>query len=318
MSTWHLSPGDQIRRVELHGLYGGSGQGGTIPSRTSPNVFLFLDKAVGSSHGYYDGFVGELLYYTGHGQRGDQEFRAGNAAVLRHREGGRAIRVMRGAGGVVTYLGEFELDNLQPYFQMEAPEAETGAPRQVIVFRLLPVGPVLREAQDELVLPPGLTASELDRVVASGSDQAVVTRLPVEQQHVEEVEVSRTSDSYTVVRREQALVLAYTRYLEGRGSTVSRFSVQPPGEARAIFCDVYDETRNNLIEAKGSGTRGEVRMAIGQAFDYRRFRDPAPALAVLLPRRPRHDLEQLLTSASIAAVWLEDSGFADNADRRFT
>lgn len=42
----------------------------------------------------------------------------------------------RGAGGIVRYLGEFAVDEEQPYFRMEAPESETGLPRQVIVFRL--------------------------------------------------------------------------------------------------------------------------------------------------------------------------------------
>jgi hypothetical protein len=79
--------------------------GGTIPSRKTPNIFLFLDRDVGRGHGYYDGWVSDHLYYTGHGQEGDQEFRAGNAAVLRHQENENAIRVFRGAGGVVLYLG---------------------------------------------------------------------------------------------------------------------------------------------------------------------------------------------------------------------
>jgi hypothetical protein len=93
---WHLSPGDSILRRELHRLYGGSRQGGTSPSRSSPNILLFLDRVVGSPHGYFDGWVGERFYYTGHGQKGDQQFRAGNVAVIRHREDGRAIRVFQG------------------------------------------------------------------------------------------------------------------------------------------------------------------------------------------------------------------------------
>src|SRR5829696_8232251 len=124
-SEWHLTPGEAIRRTELHRIYGGSRQGGTIPSRSTPNILLFLDRAVGSAHGSFDGWVGDRFYYTGHGQKGDQQFRAGNAGVVRHRADGRAIRVFRGAGGPVTYLGEFALDEDQPYFRMEAPESET-------------------------------------------------------------------------------------------------------------------------------------------------------------------------------------------------
>lgn len=317
-SEWPLVPGDTIRRVDLHARYGGSRQGGTIPSRSTPNIFLFLDRDVGNPHGYFDGWVGDRLYYTGHGQRGDQTFRAGNAAVVRHQDHGRAIRLFRGAGGVVRYLGEFELDREQPYFRMEAPESETGLPRQVIVFRLNPVGRVLHEPEDELVLPDGMTAPELDAFVSSSTAEPQVVRVPIEQQNVEEVQVSRTSESYTALRREQKLVLEYTRYLERKGSTVNRFRVQAPGEARPIVCDIYDETRHNLVEAKGTGTRGELRMAIGQLIDYGRFADVAPAKAVLVPSRPRADLEALLSAADIAAVWpTRDGSFEDNADGRF-
>jgi hypothetical protein len=46
--------------------------------------------------------------------------------------------------------------------------------------------------------------------------------------------------------------------------------------------------------------------------------EPAPARAVLLPERPRPDLEALLTAEDIAVVWRTDDGsFADNAAGRF-
>ena len=59
-------------------------------------------------------------------------------------------------------------------------------------------------------------------------------------------------------------------------------------------------------------------MAIGQLHDYRRFATAGEALGVLLPSRPRQDLEALLGEAGMAAVWRTESGFADNAAGRFT
>jgi hypothetical protein len=100
----------------------------------------------------------------------------------------------------VIYLGEFAVDEDQPYFRMEAPESETGLPRQVIVFCLLPVGSVIRDPQDELELPYEIRAPELDAIISGQEEQAVVVRVPVERQNVEEVEVSRTTDSYTAIR----------------------------------------------------------------------------------------------------------------------
>src|SRR5262249_43593334 len=123
---------------------------------------------------------------------------------------------------------------------------------------------------------------------------------------------------YTAIRREQTLVLEYTGYLVRKGHAVRRFRVQPQGEAREILCDVYDETRNNLLEAKGTGVRAELRMAIGQLLDYARFTTPAAALGVLPPARPRPDLEALLAAAEVSAVWPVGGAFEDNAEGRFT
>ncbi len=140
---------------------------------------------------------------------------------MRHRADGRAIRVFRGAGGQVTYLGEFALDEDQPYFRMEAPESETGLPRQVIVFRLAPIGPVIPDVRDELDLPDEITAPELDAIISGEANEAVVIRVPVEQQNVEQVEVPSPNDGlvYGQARRE-TLVLAYSRFLEGKGLVV--------------------------------------------------------------------------------------------------
>jgi hypothetical protein len=59
-------------------------------------------------------------------------------------------------------------------------------------------------------------------------------------------------------------------------------------------------------------------MAIGQLADYGRFTPPDTAAAVLLPERPRADLEALLTSQNIFCIWQTDTGFGDNANGRFT
>jgi hypothetical protein len=314
---WDLEPGDSVRRGELHDRYGGSRQGGTIPSRSTPNIFLFLDKTVGAAHGYYDGWAGDRFYYTGHGQTGDQEFHRGNLAVLNHAADGKALRIFRGVRGEVLYLGEFSLEAARPWFRMEAPESGSDATRQVIVFRLIPVGDVIHDEQDNVEFPSGVAPEDVDAVVSGAVNEPLVREVPVERQHVEQVEVAQTTTSYTAARREQTLVLEYCAMLTAAGSDVTRFRIRPRGEARELVSDIYDKTRNNLIEAKGTGSRGEVRMAIGQLFDYRRFVDPTPACAVLLPLRPRDDIEELLRSADIAAVWKDGETFADNAHGAF-
>jgi hypothetical protein len=90
----------------------------------------------------------------------------------------------------------------------------------------------------------------------------------------------------------------------------------PEGEATAIQSDLFEEARDNLVEAKGAGTRNSIRLAVGQLYDYGRFA-PEAARAVLLPERPRPDLEALLSSSGVSAIWPHSEGFADNAAGRF-
>lgn len=49
-------------------------------------------------------------------------------------------------------------------------------------------------------------------------------------------------------------------------------------------------------------------MAIGQLCDYRRFIDPRPRCAVLLPARPRDDLAVLLEGLGIGLVYAQEGG----------
>src|SRR5664279_3970289 len=103
-SDWDLRIGETIPRVELHHRFGGSGQDGVTASTRTPNVFLFTDPASGEQHGYVDRWGEDgVFYYTGRGQRGDQTFTSGNKRILEHIQDGNALRVFRGARGVVSY-----------------------------------------------------------------------------------------------------------------------------------------------------------------------------------------------------------------------
>jgi EVE domain len=137
---WTLGPGDRIRRTELHARYGGSGQSGISPSRMTPNILVFTDPRSGERHGYFDHWApDDSFHYTGEGQRGDQSMTRGNLAILNHRVDGRALRVFQGAKGTVQYVGQFALDELEPYTVATALSTDDGPPRQVIRFHLLPM-----------------------------------------------------------------------------------------------------------------------------------------------------------------------------------
>jgi hypothetical protein len=295
---WALLPGETIERKMLHDRYGGRTQGGIAPSRRSPNVMVFSEPAAGEPHGYFDGWRADgYFHYTGEGQRGDQQMKSGNAAILEHARSGRALRLFTGARGRVLYEGEFELAPDVPSYTTDAPETGNGPVRNVIVFRLQP-----------LDIHPKPSSSKLDQLGEVG-----VQDVPVEEQWTEKAFVAPSHKAYEAERREQVLVLAYRDYLLNQGHEVVRQKILPPGEAKPIFSDLMDRTTNTLYEAKGTVERGAIRMAVGQLLDYSRFLTPKPRLVVLLPSRPREDLQELLTSAGVSFVWRERKKFVDSA-----
>ena len=301
-SSWTLLPGDTVVRKALHQTFGGRTQGGISPSAKSPNVMLFTDPAVGRLHGYNDGWGEDgAFHYTGEGQLGDQQMVQGNRATLLHDSQGRTLRLFRGVGGSIIYLGEFETDKTTPWYSTDAIESGGEELRKVIVFRLRPVGSVVHDASDSLpnLVPAGNSLVE------------------VESLNTEAFVINPSAEPREGARREQKLVLAYKAHLEASGCTVKRNRMRPHGEPKPLFSDVFNQTRNQLVEAKGSVTRECIRMIIGQLADYRRFVSTND-VGALLPERPRKDLEDLLSSQGIATVWRNPDGtFADNAGDKF-
>jgi hypothetical protein len=196
---------------------------------------------------------------------------------------------------MVTYEDEFELDEEQPFYETDAPETNNGHVRKVIVFRLRP---------KTIKSKPG--HSKLDAAL-----DGVVAEVPVEQQWTEKVFIAPSHEEREAERREQKLVRAFEAHLKKKGHDVCRLKIVPPGEAKPIFCDLRDVTANSLVEAKGSVTRGAIRMAIGQLADYSRFVAGDVRCAVLVPERPRQDLLTLLENQGIVAIWPVGEGFAD-------
>jgi hypothetical protein len=300
---WDLKPGDQILRTELHARFGGRRQGGIGPSSVSANVFIFSDPARGERHGYYDGWFSDGSFqYTGEGQKADQEMNQGNLAILKHKEKGNALRVFDGAGGLVTYVDEFEIDANQPYKLADAQESAPGTKgqlRQVIVFCLRPT---TIEAEP--------ATSSLAKVL----DDPQMKLVPIEKQHTERAYVEPNGEPYEAERREQKLVTKLEDHLRALGHKIGRNQIVPPGEIRPLLTDLYDSTLGMVVEAKGTVERNAIRMAIGQLLDYSRFVEGgAPKYrAVLVPRRPREDLCDLLSVAGIEVIYPTDGGFEDS------
>ncbi|MBT2235078.1 restriction endonuclease [Nonomuraea sp. NEAU-A123] len=287
---WSLQPNQQIERKKLHEDFGGRTQGGIGPSSRTPNVFVFTDPIAGEKHGYFDGWMPDgLFHYSGEGQYGDQRMISGNASILNHKQERRALRVFQGARGTVTYLGEFEVDEKDPWYEADAPETGGGPLRRVIVFRLRSI--------DATIQPP---QTSLARLLETTRDQ--VEELPLERQLTERTFVNPAREVYEAERKEASLVQALADHLRGKGHAVNRQQILPDGETRPLFTDLFDRNLGLLVEAKGSVTRQNVRMAIGQLSDYGRFL-PDATRAILLPTEPRSDLIELAHSQNIVILW---------------
>jgi hypothetical protein len=301
---WDTPVGTLLSRDERMAKYGGARYGGIEPSGTTPNVFVYSDPARGAAYGYnFDGWNEEqtVFLYTGEGRVGDQLMKEGNRAVLSHRDQSRALRVFI-ADGLVPgtaqknhrYIGQFEIDPSVPYTQEDAPD-ENRETRTVFVFRLLPVGEVLRR--------------EADLSETGGASRTTTSQLVDPETHTTPSFATAGSQPTTAQRRENELVSRYRIELEHAGHKVGRWRITPAGEVQSLLTDIFDEDTNELYEAKGTASRDAIRRAIGQLFDYRRhIPRPGLALVMLLPHRPSEDLMNLIIELGIGCVYERPEG----------
>lgn len=174
-------------------------------------------------------------------------------------------------------------------------------------------------AEDALAAEAAALRGDL-KIGAAGpaEDAPTVEDVPVERQGTTTYEVTTVARTRAAQRAEQSLVHEYKQHLEAKGLKVSRKRYRPAGEIRSTYSDVWVEGLNALLEAKSSDGRDAVRQAIGQLYDYRRFHEVPPILAVLFPYRPEADRVALLNSAGIQAVWRTRDGFRDTAQGALT
>jgi hypothetical protein len=156
-----------------------------------------------------------------------------------------------------------------------------------------------------------LPAGQLDMTV---SPVPIAAEVAIEHQHATSFKVNPSDVPRIAQRAEAQLVHAYRAHMGAKGVSVTRMKYEATGES-AMYSDAWVKDRNLLIEAKSAQGRDALRQAIGQLYDYRRFHDPDPVLAVLLAYEPTGDRGALLRSASIGAIWPRPrgTGFRDTA-----
>jgi hypothetical protein len=122
---WDLVPGDAVRRVDLHARYGGRVQGGMTTSTRSPNIFLFTDPRVGERQGYFDGGKGPIST-----TREWDNTVISSYAIQTSRCCITKLAAFLSASSWISangYLpGEFDVDEDQPVYQMDAPNCTRG------------------------------------------------------------------------------------------------------------------------------------------------------------------------------------------------
>lgn len=299
--SWDIEPGTQLRRAEVHAAYGGAPRGGIEPSGTTDNVLIFTEPEKASTHSYaFDGWAApDLLLYTGEGRHGDQLFRERNRAVLDHVERGRALRVFRAKPPWATYLGEFAVDPTTPYYLADSPDVD-GIPRQVVVFRLRPVGAFVDgglPSAPEVPPAPGTPAH-----VAAVPSVPTAVDVEVEAAHVAGYQVTPSGEPVEAVRREAALVARYKKWLDSEGHTYNAQLIRLPGVLGVQRTDLFDASERELIEAKASADRNSVRTGLGQLLDYARYVE-CDRMSLLLPSKPHPDLIDLLHRHGCGCIW---------------
>ncbi|SDQ51608.1 hypothetical protein [Thermostaphylospora chromogena] len=328
MGDPELVPGLITTREEMAKLLGGGQGQGIQPSQKTRSVLIYSDPEAGQQSGYYDGWLSEedergpVFEYTGHGEK-DQTFLGrdgvGNRAILQHAAEGRVLHVFKAVGlardfphlnvprssktKAQRYIGRFELDVERPY-EMRMRENREGELRKVIVFRLRPID--------------CLTPGEEDKIPPANKTEALAVPADAAAGALVEPEANKKTTSFRssiegtrVERREAKLSADFQAFLEGQRHQVKRFQIRVKGSSSTLLTDLYDVTAHVLYEAKGTSSREDVRMAIGQLLDYRRHVNPAdPKLAVLLPEKPHEDLQDLLRRLDIAVVYQAGNSFA--------
>ncbi|MFB7655380.1 MULTISPECIES: hypothetical protein [unclassified Streptomyces] len=248
---WDLDPGNTIRRTDLHARYGGSSQNGISPSGTSDNILIFTAPSSGHQHGYFDTWNEDgTFHYTGEGQSGDQRMTRGNKAVLEHRETGKRLRLFDGARGTVRYLGEWTLNQEQPFTWADAPETGGGPLRKVIRFHLVPVRATI--TTPEVKVGQGYVAVDEDVAPAPSTPSTPDPDL-----------VGRNLSAHRRLQNQLAQE-ALSRGLEALSPDVADpdFDLAwRDGQDRLTVCEVKSLTRANEPR--------QLRAGLGQVLDYK-------------------------------------------------
>lgn len=141
--------------------------------------------------------------------------------------------------------------------------------------------------------------------------------------NITKIDLSKSTFGYEIKKKgkvttareiEAELLWDYKCWLDKRGRKLTALKYGK------LQCDGWEEMGRNLIEAKGSINREDIRMAVGQLLGYA-FQGKGmfkkPHMAVLLPEKPDPDSVKWLVPHGINIIWRRGRSFLDNAHGRF-
>jgi len=290
-SLFPFQVGQKISKSAIHQALGGSDQHGMTSCQDKSAFLLFHNEAAGRKYGYdrWEGWQADgSFHYTGQGASGDQKFTRSNKSLLSMAESGKPIYLFHTAKSSepYVYIGMVVLG--EPRFQIRtAPDAEAKL-RQVIVFHLVPIG----KADVPLHTEHAVVIETLEKTWTpppSGPLKSSTSpQIPLQ-----------------IELEENKLQARFGEYMCSIGESVKAITISIVGQLGDLRPDFYLESRNWVVEAKPSGSREHVRLAIGQVLDYShllRIAGKEMEPAILLPVAPPNDLAELVASLGIHLI----------------
>lgn len=277
-------------------------------------MLIFSDSKVGKRYGYRDGWMAEddslgpVFTYTGTGKRGNQTLDGGNASILEHANMGRTLHVFVAVGNVPgtgtrthKYVGQFKVDEETPYDVREAKD-ELNQDRSVIVFRLRPTGPYVRDESDTL---PLAGRSRIRFQPTAGRVARAYRRQRRQRQP--------QTDATRIEAVRDDLAEAFEAHEIAAGMDIGQMELSLQNSTDQISFEIFNQTNRRVYQPTGSAAPDSITQALAQLLLAQRHlmtlaRDQPLHLMMLTPALPREDLRDLLAEHGIGLVYRTDSG----------
>jgi len=134
------------------------------------------------------------------------------------------------------------------------------------------------------------------------TDQSKVHESPLKNYDEDERKAVLASKTVTYRNRHNTMTAALDRIFK-RLQPITETT--PAGRCDCVLTNYDGSSRDLLIEAKPDPDKGSLRIAIGQLFDYNRYRarQAATDLAVVTIAKPASNYLALLIDLGITALW---------------